>query len=178
MRYYGFKNNKGNVIVTDVLRDKGHYDLSLDWDLEEFIRDVNSLYSQYGVLHGFKHQLRDDISSLKELDAHFRKDENGKISCFSMIRSKLINIYERLYDEPYVEVEDDGSTDEVEVNKIYFSYHEEDNDKWGQITFQDDWNVNLGVFNFDDVSFDEFKKMFELWERNIEEGIYIEFEKI
>lgn len=95
MRYYGFCNSKGEVVITDVFREDS-YNLKYEEDLKEFVEDINQLYSNYGKLYGFEKELIDSINSLKELDDKFKEDS---ISCFGMIRSTLISIYQKLYGE-------------------------------------------------------------------------------
>lgn len=63
-----------------------------------------------------------------------------------------------------------------EIKLVFFDYYDEDSDdRMGQITFQDEWNENLGVFNFYGISKDDFKLMFNLWKKHVGDDIHLEF---
>lgn len=65
-----------------------------------------------------------------------------------------------------------------EIKFIFFDYHNEEDENWGQITFQDKWNENIGVLNFDEINKKDFLSIFRLWQNHLGKGINLEFSEL
>lgn len=100
MRFHGYFDDNGSVNVFDIFTDNS-FKLCDEESLKLFLDYINGLDDDWRVLNSLKNELRTDIDTLGRIHESFMEDEDTGITCFGMIRSTLINLYEKMYRERY-----------------------------------------------------------------------------